>query len=132
MSSGTDLRAGVLPANHWRGAPQPARRWVTGRRVAFAVVLALLIFSARSCQQSQVRFPQERAVALAREHVSFAPTSSQVRLVREGLSSRPYWAVSLSVPAARGQRGYAHLAVVRVDANSGKLIAVAVQPESGG
>ena len=48
---------------------------------------------------------------------------TQVRLVRQGLTAHPFWAVSFSVPAASGD-GYTRLATVRVDANTGEVAAV--------
>ena len=43
--------------------------------------------------------------------------------MRQGLGGRPYWAVSLSVPAASGD-GFARLTTVRIDANTGAVAAV--------
>ena len=93
------------------------------RAVVFLVVLfgATLLFS-QSCQQSQVRIPQERAIATARAQVDFRPVRTQIRLVRQGLNAKPFWAVSLSIPARDGSPG--RIATVRVDANNGKVAAV--------
>jgi hypothetical protein len=52
--------------------------------------------------------------------VNFTPKRAQVRLLRQGLNSKPYWIVSLSTPGK--QPGTFHdLIVVRVDANTGKV-----------
>jgi len=120
----------------------PAKRWITPRRVAFVVLLVAVLFAARSCQQSQIRISQDRAIALAREQVSFTPTATQIRLVRQGLNSHPYWAVSLSIRRAVPPAGsspssdssFRRLAVVRIDANSGKVVAVTYpkRPSGGG
>jgi hypothetical protein len=115
----------------------PASRWITPRRIVFVLLLVALLFAARSCQQSQVRISQERAVALAREQVRFTPDRTQVRLVRQGLTSRPYWAISMSVPKRSSTQvggEFRRLAVVRVDANTGKVVAVTYpnRPVSGG
>lgn len=91
--------------------------------IAFLVLLAVTVVAAQSCQQSQVRVSKERAIATARPQAGFAPERTQVRLVRQGLSARPYWAVSFSVPAQSGD-GYARLTTVRVDANTGKIEAI--------
>ena len=91
--------------------------------IAFLVLLAVTVVAAQSCQQSQVRVSKERAIATARPEAGFTPDRTQVRLVRQGLNSRPYWAVSFSVPARSGD-GYARLTTVRVDANTGKVEAV--------
>jgi hypothetical protein len=86
-----------------------------------AVFVLALVFS-QSCQQAQVRISQRQAIATARERVSFAPERTQIRLVRQGLESRPFWAISLSIPAPDGSEG--RVATVRVDANTGKVEAV--------
>ena len=93
------------------------------RAVVFLGVLfvATLVFS-QSCQQAQVRIPQEQAIASARAQIDFRPARTQIRLVRQGLNAKPYWAVSLSVPARDGAP--ARVATVRVDANTGKVAAV--------
>jgi len=88
-----------------------------------AVLFAVTLVFAQTCQRGQVRISDERAVATARRAVDFRPTQTQVRLVRQGLSARPYWAVSLSVPK-RGGEGFERLTTVRVDANTGKLSAL--------
>jgi hypothetical protein len=101
---------------------RPAR--LTRRGVlAFAALLGVTIFAAQSCQQSQIRVSKERAIATARPEAGFAPQRTQVRLVRQGINARPFWAVSFSVPAASGD-GYARLTTVRVDANRGTVEAV--------
>ena len=42
--------------------------------------------------------------------------------MRQGLTGRPYWAISFSIPAAAGE--YERITTVRVDANTGKIAAV--------
>jgi len=89
------------------------------------VVLAIFAVSAvfaQTCQQSQVRLSKDQAIARAEQQVSFDPTNRQVRLVRQGINSRPFWAVSLSVPDDAG--GFSQLTTVRIDANTGKVEAV--------
>jgi hypothetical protein len=98
---------------------RPTRRGL----LAFAALLAVTIVAAQSCQQSQIRVSKERAIATARPEAGFAPERTQVRLVRQGLEGRPYWAVSFSIPAASGD-GYDRLTTVRVDANTGTVEAV--------
>lgn len=89
-------------------------------------MLALIVataVAAQSCQQAQVRVSQERAIATARAEAGFTPERTQIRLVRQGLTGRPYWAISFSVPAASGE-GYAKITTVRVDANTGEIDSV--------
>ena len=98
---------------------RPTRRGV----LAFVALLGVTIFAAQSCQQSQIRFSKERAIATARPQAGFTPQRTQVRLVRQGLNGRPFWAVSFSIPGA-GADEYAKLTTVRVNANTGKIEAV--------
>jgi hypothetical protein len=104
-------------------------RWLPAAVIAALLVVIFVV--SQSCQQSQIRFTKEQAVARAERQVSFDPTRTQVRLVRQGLGSKPFWIVSLSIPGDRG--GFAELAVVRVNANTGKVASVQVQrPEPAG
>jgi hypothetical protein len=84
------------------------------------VLLGLAFVASRSCQQSQIRLTKEQAITKAEREVRFTATRTQVRLLRQGLDSKPFWIVSLSIPAERGT-GQERLAVVRIDANSGKV-----------
>jgi hypothetical protein len=95
--------------------------------LAFVALVGATIFVANSCQRSQVRIGQDQAVATAREQVDFRPRAEQVRLVRQGLTSHPFWAVSLSVPGDSPGAGFEKLAVVKVDANTGRVVSVATQ-----
>jgi hypothetical protein len=113
------VRLDPPPEEPPKSPPRLTRRGV----IAFLVLLALTVVAAQSCQQSQVRVSKERAIATARPEAGFTPERTQVRLVRQGLNARPYWAVSFSVPAQSGD-GYARLTTVRVDANTGKIEAV--------
>ena len=99
--------------------PRLTRRGV----LAFLALLALTVVAAQSCQQAQIRVSKERAIATARPQAGFVPERTQIRLVRQGLNGRPFWAVSFSVPAPSGD-GYSRLTTVRVDANTGKVAAV--------
>jgi hypothetical protein len=101
---------------------------ISKRGVAAVVALvAATAFATQSCQQSQVRVTQERAIATARPEAGFTPERTQIRLVRQGLTAHPYWAISFSVPARSGD-GYDKLTTVRVDANSGEVEAVNRDP----
>ena len=113
-----------------RRSPQPV--WL--RVGVIAVLLVLTFVAAKSCQQSQIRITKDQAIASAERRVSFEPTRVQVRMLRQGLASRPFWVVSLSVPR-QGTQVFDELAVVRVNANTGKVVDVSVQrdaPPSGG
>ena len=100
------------------------RRGRLDRRAVLVLgaVFVLALFVSQTCQQAQVRVSQRDAIATAHERVSFTPERTQIRLVRQGLQSRPYWAVSLSIPGPDGSEG--RVATVRIDANTGKVAAV--------
>jgi hypothetical protein len=86
-------------------------------------VLAITFVVAQTCQKSQIRFDKNEAIATAKQQVDFTPKRTQVRLLRQGLNSKPFWIVSLSTPGS--QRGTFHdLVVVKVDANTGKVKSV--------
>jgi hypothetical protein len=95
-----------------------------------AVVLAVLLFTffvARSCQQDQVRITKEQAIATAEEEVDFTPKDTQIRLLRQGLETRPFWIVSLSIPKEEGEGEFSRLALVHIDANTGEVTEIEEQ-----
>jgi hypothetical protein len=93
---------------------------VTWPRVLVIVgVLVLAFVVAKSCQQSQVRVTKEQAIATAKREVDFTPRIANVRLLRQGLSSKPFWFVNLS--AGRNADLPRRLSVVKIDANTGKV-----------
>jgi hypothetical protein len=94
------------------------------------VVLVAAFAVSQTCQKDQVRISKDAAMATAREQVDFRPTRTQVRLLRQGLNAKPNWIVSLSIPKAGepiDTQEFDELAVVRIDANTGKVVDVKVQ-----
>jgi hypothetical protein len=85
-------------------------------------LFAICLVAASTCQKRQIRISKETAIVTATRAADFKPERMQVRLVRQGLNGHPYWAISLSIPS-KGGKGYERVAVARVDANSGKLVA---------
>ena len=90
---------------------------VIARRAVAAFVVA------QSCQKYQVRMSKEQAIQTAERQVDFSPQRTQVRLLRQGLNSQPFWIVSLSIPGERTST-FRRLATVRIDANTGKVAEV--------
>jgi NAD(P)H-flavin reductase len=86
-------------------------------------VLVLAFFVARGCQQTQVRIDKQQAVATATDAVDFEPRRTNVRLLRQGLNSKPYWFVNLSVPGS-AEGTVRRLSVVQIDANTGKVLEI--------
>jgi hypothetical protein len=117
--------AAEAEAGHWGTRLTPERPiWV--RAGVFLAILAVAFLVAQTCQKSQIRFNKNQAIVTAKRQVEFTPKRTQVRLLRRGLNSKPYWIVSLSTPGQRA--GTFHdLAVVRIDANTGKVVDLKVQ-----
>jgi hypothetical protein len=88
--------------------------------LVIGVVLAAAFVFAQTCQKDQVRVSKEQAIETARDQVSFEPERTQIRLLRQGINSKPFWIVSLSIPGER-EDTFEQIAVVRVDANNGKV-----------
>ena len=92
--------------------------WV--RVAVIAAVLVVAFVAAQTCQKSSIRLTRNRRSRRRRRRTDFTPKRTQIRLLRQGLSSKPYWMVSLSRPGKR--RGtFSALAVFRINANTGKL-----------
>jgi hypothetical protein len=83
-------------------------------------VLVLAFVAAQTCQKSSLRLNKEQAIAKAEAQVDFDPRRTQIRLLRQGVPSKPFWIVSLSRPGKRPGT-FSELAVVRIDANTGKV-----------
>jgi hypothetical protein len=86
-------------------------------------VLVLAFVVAQTCQKSSIRLDKNQAITKAEAEVDFTPQRTQVRLLRQGLSSTPYWIVSLSRPG-KVEGTFSELAVVRINANSVKVDSV--------
>ena len=93
----------------------------TWLRVGVIVAVLVVAFvAAQTCQKSSIRLNKDEAIAKAEAQVPFTPKRTQVRLLRQGLTSRPYWIVSLSRPG-KVKGTFSRLAVVRINANTGKV-----------
>jgi hypothetical protein len=97
--------------------------------VIVALVAATFLVS-QTCQKDRVRLTKDQAIATAKRQVDFNPTRTQIRFLRQGLGSKPFWIVSLSIPFRGSQlnaQQFKELAVVEIDANTGKVTNVRVQ-----
>jgi hypothetical protein len=99
----------------------------TWLRAGVVVAVLLLAFvAAQTCQKSSIRLNKGQAIAKAEQQVDFTPRRTQIRMLRQGITSRPYWVVSLSRPGKRPGT-FSELAVVRINANTGKVETVKQQ-----
>ena len=90
------------------------------RVAVIGAVLVVAFVAAQTCQKSSIRLDKDQAIAKAEAQVSFEPQRTQVRLLRQGITSKPYWIVSLSRPGRRPGT-FSRLAVFRINANTGKV-----------
>ncbi len=96
----------------------PGPKWL---RVGVIVSVLLLAFVAsQTCQKSSIRLDKDQAIAKAEKQVDFTPQRTQIKLLRQGVPSKPFWVVSLSRPGKQ-PGSFSELAVVRIDANTGKI-----------
>ena len=65
---------------------------------------------------------KEEAVRIARPQIDFVPQDHQIRFIRRGIPTRPYWVVSFYVGKRGG--GYKRVTIVVVDARSGEVTEV--------
>jgi hypothetical protein len=84
-------------------------------------VLIVAFFVARGCQDEQVRVTEQQAIAAAEERADFEPESAQIRLLRQGLNSEPFWFVVLSVGDPRNEDDITKLAQFKVNAETGEV-----------
>ena len=120
MTPAPDVKVGRWGTPLTGGGPT----WL--RVSVIVVVLAVAFVAAQTCQKSSIRLDKNQAIAKAEQQVDFMPKRTQIRLLRQGLTSRPYWVVSLSRPG-RLEGTFSELAVVRINANTGKVESVRQQ-----
>lgn len=102
------------------GRNDPASRRRTTRVVlGLGAVLVVVAVTGFLRADRGISVTQEQAVAVATQQIDFEPERTNVRLVRRGFGSVPFWAVSLSTPAADG--GFEELVTVLVDARTGDV-----------
>ncbi len=90
-----------------------------GKVLILAVVLIAALVVARSCGKTETKVSQDQAIAIAKQEITFEPNHVMVRIMKQGLKSRPFWAVSMSIQQETGALD--NLTVVVVDANTGEV-----------
>jgi hypothetical protein len=81
------------------------------------LVAALLV--ARSCGSTETEVSQDEAIVIAKNAVAFEPNNVIIRFLKQGLQSKPFWAVSLSIEQPDGTLD--RVTVVVVDATTGEV-----------
>jgi hypothetical protein len=96
------------------------------RAAVIAAVLVVAFVASQTCQKSSIRLDKDQAIAKAKGQVDFTPKRTQIRLLNQGIPSKPYWIVSLSRPGKR-KGTFSALAVIRINANTGRVETVEQQ-----
>ncbi len=95
---------------------------------ALVALLGLIFFVSRGCQQNQIKVSQSEAVATAKAQVDFKPTDTAIRLLRQGLSTKPFWIVVLYT---RHDGDLIPRAQVHIDAKTGEVTQVTLGRGTG-
>jgi hypothetical protein len=85
-------------------------------------LLALGLLLTRVFNKTSPHITESRAVQIARPKIDFAPQGHNIRLVRQGIPSRAYWAVSFWIRKASGD--FKRITLVLVDSSSGRIVEV--------
>ena len=111
-----------------------------GRTKLFLVVgvVLIIVFSTRACSGVKIEEEEATATALAALEQSdnaFVPERTEARILRQGIPTSSVWVVVFTVadpdPDA-GRNEFLRHAAVRVDANTGKVLAVDISEPDGG
>jgi hypothetical protein len=90
-----------------------------GRIAILALVVVAAVLVSRSCGSTETEVSQDEAIAIAKDAVAFEPNNVIIRFLKQGLQSKPFWAVSLSVKHPDGRLD--PVVVVVVDATTGEV-----------
>jgi hypothetical protein len=88
--------------------------------MAALILLALLL--TRVLGHGNAKVSEERAVETARPYAGFTPEGHNIRLVRRGIPSRPFWAISFWIKNDAGDP--TRVTVVLVNADTGDVTEV--------
>ncbi len=91
--------------------------------IVLGAVLVVLALTGVMRADRGVEITSEEAADIARPEIDFEPGQTTVRLVREGISLDPVWAVSFSIEN-QDDDGFERLTVIRVDAATGEILGV--------
>jgi hypothetical protein len=81
------------------------------------IVLGLVL--SRVLGSTNPHVSKDRAVEIARPHAGFKPQGHTIRLVRQGIPPRAFWAISFWKHAPSG--AYSRITIVLVDAGNGRI-----------
>jgi hypothetical protein len=82
-------------------------------------LLVIGLVLTRVLGKTSPKVSKTEAVRIARPTVDFKPQGYNIRLVRRGIPSRAFWAISFWIRKASG--GYKRITIVLVDSTSGRI-----------
>jgi hypothetical protein len=85
-------------------------------------VLLLAFGLSRGCASRSGEISREEAIAIATKEVDYRAERTQVRMLRRGVQSRAYWAVSLSTVDDQGD--FERVTIVVIDARTREVTEV--------
>ena len=92
-------------------------------RPAFLLVATVLALGGTCTGPSSQEIGRERAIEIARQHVSFQPDSVDAQRATSG--SRPVWRVTLRGRLPGQPPGLFETAVVEIDPQTGEVVSIA-------
>lgn len=104
------------------GTARAPRTRSLGKIAILVAVLMLAFLVSRTCGATTTQVSEQKAIAIAREEIDYEPEKTQIRIIRRGVPSRTFWAVSLQLLDAKGDIERA--TVVLVDAQTGEIAEV--------
>ena len=105
-------------------ARRALREGALGKAALLAAVLLAALLVSRSCGSSETAVDHREAIEIAKGEIDYEANRVIVRLLKRGLGSDEYWAVSLSRYDSAGRLGRS--TVVIIDAQSGEVDEVRV------
>lgn len=91
-----------------------------GRVLVLAVILLAAFLVSKSCGATRTKISQDQAIEIAKSSISYTPNHVLVRLIKRGLHSQAFWAVSLSQKQPDGR--LTNVTVVVIHGDTGQVV----------
>ena len=93
-----------------------------GRVLILVVVLLAALLVSKSCGATSTSVSQQEAIAIAKQQISYTANHVQIRLIKRGLKSQAFWAVSLSQKQPDGK--LKNVTVVVIHGDTGAVVEI--------
>lgn len=98
--------------------------------LAFIALFGLLAVCGGFGAGSDIPVSLEEAIDIARPEIDFEPVNAGARLVRQGFTNVPVWAVVFDIPG-EGRDQYQEIMMVEVHGRTGEIIRTRSKTELG-